>query len=101
MSSLASPYFASLRHRPRLLGALALAVVVYIAILPFDFRAATQALIAWNAGAWTFLALIAHMMTAGQGRARPDRLLGLAGGRRNHRKAISARRSKKIVDDML
>ena len=72
MSSLASPYFASLRHRPRLLGALALAVVVYIAILPFDFRAATQALIAWNAGAWTFLALIAHMMTAGQGRARPD-----------------------------
>jgi len=65
-------FFATLRHRPRLLAAFGLATVAYFALAPAELREATRALVAWNAGAWAFLALIAHMMSAGHGRARPD-----------------------------
>ena len=48
-------------HRPRLIIGAALMVVTYL-VVPRDFREATRLLIAWNAGAWVFLVLIALMM---------------------------------------
>jgi len=67
-----SSLLATLRHRPRLLAAFALAIVAYFALGPAGLRESTRALVAWNAGAWAFLALIAQMMAAGQGRAQPN-----------------------------
>ena len=62
-------FLAALRHRPRLLAAAAAATVVYF-LTPAEFRVATRALIAWNVGAWGFLAAIYQMMYATQGDAR-------------------------------
>jgi uncharacterized membrane protein len=67
-------YIFAIRHRPRLLAGVAIALIAYFAVGPFDLREATRALIAWNAGAWTFLALIAQMMASESGRGRPDAL---------------------------
>jgi len=67
-------YLFALRHRPRLLAGVAIALIAYFAAGPFELREATRALLAWNAGAWTFLALIAHMMASETGRGRPDAL---------------------------
>jgi uncharacterized membrane protein len=54
------------RHRPRLLIAAALIAIVYLAT-PGIFREATRALIAWNVGAWAFLAMIALMVARERG----------------------------------
>ena len=62
-------YLAAFRHRPRLIAAAAVAIVVYI-LTPAEFRAATRALIAWNVGAWGFLATIFQMMFSTKGDAR-------------------------------
>jgi uncharacterized membrane protein len=61
-----------LRNRPRLIAGCAIAIVTYLAIGPLDFREATRALIAWNAGTWSYLALVAHMMMAETSGRRPD-----------------------------
>ena len=55
--------FARLRRRTRLMVSVAAIVIAFVAV-PGDLRMATRALIAWNVGAWLFLALIAAMTTA-------------------------------------
>jgi uncharacterized membrane protein len=54
------------RRRPRLLIAAALGAIVYFAT-PGLFREATRALIAWNIGALTFLAMIGVMVARERG----------------------------------
>ncbi len=54
----------ALRRRPRLLICLVVAIAVYVAT-PFDFRAATRALIAWNVGTWGYLVLVGTMIARG------------------------------------
>ena len=49
-------------RRPRLLICAAFAVVVYF-VLPSDHTTATRALVAWNLGTWSFIALVLAMMT--------------------------------------
>ncbi len=69
---------STLLHRPRLLAAAAIMVAAYFAIpaAPFALHQSTRLLIAWNAGSWAYLLLIAHMMQrAGadpQVEARPE-----------------------------
>ena len=58
-------------RRPRLIIGAALMVVTYF-VVPRDFREATRLLIAWNAGAWVFLVLIAVMMADRQRDARAE-----------------------------
>lgn len=53
--------FGALRRRPQVLIAAVVMAAVYFAV-PGEFRPATRALVAWNAGAGSFLALIALMM---------------------------------------
>jgi uncharacterized membrane protein len=55
--------FGRLRHRMRLVVGVAAMVIAFL-VVPNDVHMATRALIAWNVGAWLFLALIAAMMTA-------------------------------------
>ena len=55
--------FGRLRRRTRLVVGAAAMVIAFF-VIPGDIRMATRALIAWNVGAWLFLALIAAMMTA-------------------------------------
>jgi uncharacterized membrane protein len=51
-----------LAARPRLLGSLAFGLAVYLlAPLLFPLHAATRVLIAWNGGAWLYLALVWRM----------------------------------------
>ncbi len=55
---------ATVAHRPRLLAGAALMVVTYGVLLfaPLVGREATRLLVAWNVGAWVYLALMAHLM---------------------------------------
>jgi uncharacterized membrane protein len=62
-------YLSTFRRRPRLLAAAAVAIIVYF-LTPAELRVPTRALIAWNVGAWGFLASIAEMMWATKGDAR-------------------------------
>jgi len=55
----------AMRRRVRLIAGLATMAVVFFLIPPGELRIATRALIAWNVGAWLFLALIALMMARG------------------------------------
>ena len=52
----------SFTHRPRLLIGAALMVVAYV-LTPGSLREPTRLLIAWNVGAWTFLVLVAIMIS--------------------------------------
>jgi uncharacterized membrane protein len=55
-------YVRTIRRRPRLyIGALIM-VVAYFVLAPAGLREATRALVAWNAGGWSFLALVLTMM---------------------------------------
>ena len=58
------------RH-PRLIIGAALMVVTY-PVVPHDFREPTRLLIAWNAGAWAYLVLIAVMMGYQKREARAE-----------------------------
>src|SRR5271166_4458555 len=58
-------------RRPRLIIGAALMVVTYF-LVPREFREATRLLIAWNAGAWAFLVLIALMMGYQKREARAE-----------------------------
>src|SRR5258708_6709956 len=55
-------------RRPRLLIGVAVGLVAFIA-LPASIREATGALIGWNAGVLTFIAMIAHLMATSRGDA--------------------------------
>jgi len=64
----------ALRRRVRLLAGLAAMAVVFLVIPSGELRTPTRALIAWNVGAWLFLALIGLMMARESG----DRIRGHA-----------------------
>lgn len=49
-----------LRHRPRLLIAFALGLSV--AVWPLQLGGGARALVGWNLGVWTYLALVGHLM---------------------------------------
>jgi uncharacterized membrane protein len=51
---------AAIRHRPRIYICALVVVLVYFAT-PHDIREATRALIAWNVGAFLFIALVGWM----------------------------------------
>jgi uncharacterized membrane protein len=55
---------AALRRRVRLIAGLAAMAVAFFAV-PGAMATPTRALIAWNVGAWLFLALVAVMMARG------------------------------------
>jgi uncharacterized membrane protein len=55
------------RRRPRVFVAGAILLVVYFALAGAGLREATRALAAWNAGSWSFVALVGWMMAS----ARP------------------------------
>ena len=57
-------FLVTLAHRPRLLAAALLVVATYLALLfaPVAMRESTRLVVAWNAGAWAYLAMIAIMM---------------------------------------
>jgi uncharacterized membrane protein len=57
-------YFYTFARRPRLLTGAAVGVVAYLLAL-WPMHEATRVLIGWNAGAWTFIVLICHMMLRG------------------------------------
>ena len=63
------PFFSTLRHRPRLVVSALAAIAVYF-LTPDELRLATRALIAWNVGAWGFLAATALMMASNNDDAR-------------------------------
>jgi uncharacterized membrane protein len=67
-------FLSTVRHRPRLIAGGLIALAVYLAIGTLGFREATRVLICWNAGAWAYLGLIAHMMIAENGGRRPETL---------------------------
>ena len=52
----------TLRRHPRLYIGGAIMVVVYFALAGAGLREATRALVAWNAGCWSFLALLFAMV---------------------------------------
>ncbi len=54
----------ALRRRVRLIAGLAAMAVAFF-FIPGEMRTPTRALIAWNVGAWLFLALVAVMMARG------------------------------------
>jgi len=51
---------AAIRHRPRIYICALVVVIVYF-VTPHDMREATRALIAWNVGAFLFIALVGWM----------------------------------------
>ena len=55
------PFSRTMRRRPRLYIGGAIMIVAYFALAPVGLREATRALVAWNAGCWSFLALILAM----------------------------------------
>ena len=57
-------YVNAVIRRPRLLIGIGVGVAAYL-VAPWHMREATRALIAWNIGAWAFIALISHMMLRG------------------------------------
>ena len=58
-------FLLTLTHRPRLLAGAILMVVTYLALFAFPLfvREATRLLIAWNVGVWTYLGMIAVMIS--------------------------------------
>jgi uncharacterized membrane protein len=64
-------FLRSFAHRPRLIAGAVLMVVTYFAF-PYEVREPTRLLIAWNVGAWAFLALIGLMMASPRSDARVD-----------------------------
>jgi uncharacterized membrane protein len=72
-----SSFFRRLRHtglhRPRLLGACAWGLLVWLA-LPDGWDAATRMLVAWNGAVWPYLASMAWLML----RAPPQRVRAIA-----------------------
>ncbi len=62
---------ASVAHRPRLLAGAAIMAIAYF-LVPLGHSQPTRLLIAWNFGAWAFLAMVAHMWSRPQGDARCD-----------------------------
>lgn len=62
---------ASIAHRARLLAGAALMVVAYL-LVPGGLREPTRLLVAWNVGAWAFLAMIALMWSGPKADARGD-----------------------------
>ncbi|RBP08616.1 putative membrane protein [Roseiarcus fermentans] len=57
-------FLVTLAHRPRLLAGAAIMIATYFVLLfaPLVMRESTRLLIAWNAGSWAYLLLIAQMM---------------------------------------
>ena len=53
--------YSSLRHRPRLICSIALALILPW-LLPASVPVQTRALIGWDAGVWLYLALLLQMM---------------------------------------
>jgi uncharacterized membrane protein len=51
----------TMRRRPRLYSGAAIMIVAYFALAPAGLREATRALVAWNAGSWSFVALVLAM----------------------------------------
>jgi uncharacterized membrane protein len=68
-------FFATFVHRPRLFVGAVIMVVTYLAFR-FEAREATRLLVAWNVGAWAFLAMIAAMVAdpkrSARAQARPE-----------------------------
>ena len=61
----------TIKRRPRLYIGAVIMIVVYFALAGAGLREATRALAAWNAGSWSFLALVFTMMArAPQGSVR-------------------------------
>jgi uncharacterized membrane protein len=58
------------RRRPRVFIAGAILIVVYFALAGAGLREATRALVAWNAGSWSFIALVGWMMGSGRSSVR-------------------------------
>ena len=56
--------FSALRRRVRLIAGLVAMAVAFFAV-PGEMATPTRALIAWNVGAWLFLALVALLMARG------------------------------------
>jgi uncharacterized membrane protein len=57
-------YLKTVIRRPRVLIGAAVGIAAYV-LVPGPLREATRALIGWNAGAWTFVALVCQMMLRG------------------------------------
>jgi len=57
-------FLGTLAHRPRLVAGALIMVATWLALLaaPFVMRGSTRVLLAWNAGTWVYLGLIALMM---------------------------------------
>lgn len=51
-----------LLHRPRLVATFLIAAIVSV-VLPNDWALSTRALFCWNSGVWSYLALMAWLMT--------------------------------------
>ena len=54
-------FLRTMRRRPRLYVGAAIMIVVYFALAGAGLREATRALVAWNAGSWSFVALVLAM----------------------------------------
>jgi uncharacterized membrane protein len=54
-------FLRSLRHRPRLMGSIAVAIALPFA-LPHDMPVLARGLIGWDAGVWVYLCLLLRMM---------------------------------------
>ena len=57
-------FFTTIAHRPRLIAGIVVMAATYLltAAAPVTLRESTRLLIAWNAGTWVYLGLIAMMM---------------------------------------
>lgn len=62
-------FLVTLAHRPRLLAGAIVVVAAYV-LYPFEGREATRLLVAWNAGALTYLILIGLMVADPRREAR-------------------------------
>ncbi len=54
-------FLRSLRHRPRLISSIAMAIVLPF-LLPHDLPALTRGLIGWDVGVWAYLVMLVRMM---------------------------------------
>ena len=59
-------FLAGFRHRRRLIVGAALSVAAYL-LVPPNYSEATRLLLAWNVGACSSLAMVAHMMATSRG----------------------------------
>ncbi len=55
-------FLVTLVHRPRLLAGAVIMVATYF-VFPFALREATRLLVAWNVGAWAYLAMMTMMFS--------------------------------------